>query len=99
MVRIFTVFKIFGDLDCRIVFEPGSYISGNTGLLLTKIIRNKTNNNSNFIIVDAAMNDLIRPGLFGAKHRIIPSKLNINKILKFKLILQKIKNFYVKKIT
>ena len=81
-----TVFKIFGDLDCRIVFEPGRYISGNTGLLLTKIIRNKSNNNSNFIIVDAAMNDFLRPVLYNASHNIVEvrkiDKINDKKYFK-----------------
>ena len=81
-----TVCKIFGDLDCRIVFEPGRYISGNTGLLLTKIIRNKSNNNSNFIIVDAAMNDFLRPVLYNASHNIVEvrkmDKINDKKYFK-----------------
>ena len=66
----------------KIIFEPGRSIVGNAGYLISKIIYIKDNSSKKFIILDAAMNDLIRPALYGAKHRIIPSKLNINKISK-----------------
>ena len=62
---------------CKIIFEPGRSIIGNTAILLTKIIYIKENPGKNFIIVDAAMNDLMRPALYGAKHRIIHLKNNI----------------------
>ena len=61
---------------CKIIFEPGRSIIGNTAILLTKIIYIKENQGKNFIIVDAAMNDFMRPALYGAKHRIIPLKKN-----------------------
>ena len=56
----------------KIIFEPGRSIVGNAGILLSKIIYIKDNPKKNFIILDAAMNDLMRPALYGAKHRIIP---------------------------
>tara|TARA_B100000686_G_scaffold265667_1_gene280194 strand:+ start:2851 stop:4065 length:1215 start_codon:yes stop_codon:yes gene_type:complete len=56
----------------KIIFEPGRSIVGNAGILLSKIIYIKENPKKNFIILDAAMNDLMRPALYGAKHRIIP---------------------------
>ena len=65
------VAKIFGKLGCKLIFEPGRYISGNSGILLTKIIRKKSTNKSNFIIVDAAMNDFMRPVLYDSFHDII----------------------------
>ncbi len=62
--------------NIKIIFEPGRSIVGNTGFLLSKIIYIKKNKAKNFIILDAAMNDLMRPALYGAKHRIIPAIKN-----------------------
>ena len=56
----------------KIIFEPGRSIIGNAGVLISKIIYIKKTKGKNFIILDAAMNDLIRPALYGAKHQIIP---------------------------
>ncbi len=66
----------------KIIFEPGRSIVGNTGFLLTKIIYIKNTNKINFVIIDAGMNDLIRPALYKAYHRIIPSHKNRSKVLK-----------------
>tara|TARA_Y100001970_G_scaffold242998_1_gene307900 strand:+ start:416 stop:1630 length:1215 start_codon:yes stop_codon:yes gene_type:complete len=68
--------------NSKIIFEPGRSIIGDTGYLISKIIYIKQTSSKNFIILDAAMNDLIRPALYGAKHKIIPSKLNKKKLLK-----------------
>jgi diaminopimelate decarboxylase len=59
--------------NSKIIFEPGRSIIGNTGILLSKIIYIKKNGNKNFIILDAAMNDLMRPALYGSSHKILPS--------------------------
>ena len=67
----------------KIIFEPGRSIIADCAMLLTKILYIKKTNNINFIILDAAMNDLIRPALYGAEHKIIPSIKN-NKIVKKK---------------
>ena len=56
----------------KIIFEPGRSIIGNTGYLVSKIIYIKENEKKNFIILDAAMNDLMRPALYGANHRTLP---------------------------
>ena len=56
----------------KIIFEPGRSIIGNTGLLISKIIYIKDSGRKKFIILDAAMNDLMRPALYGAIHRILP---------------------------
>ena len=56
----------------KIIFEPGRSIVGNIGLLISKVIYIKENNKKNFIILDAAMNDLMRPALYGANHRTLP---------------------------
>tara|TARA_B100001121_G_scaffold308265_1_gene331812 strand:- start:2562 stop:3776 length:1215 start_codon:yes stop_codon:yes gene_type:complete len=60
----------------KIIFEPGRSIVGSTGILISKIIYVKEGDRKNFIILDAAMNDLIRPALYNAMHRIIPVKKN-----------------------
>ena len=57
----------------KIIFEPGRSIIGNTGSLISKIIYIKENKKKDFVILDTAMNDLIRPALYGASHRIMPS--------------------------
>ena len=65
----------------KIIFEPGRSIIGNTGSLVSKVIYIKENSKKDFIILDAAMNDLMRPALYGANHRIIPA-IKTNKISK-----------------
>ncbi len=60
------------DLDCRIVCEPGRLIVGNAGILVTEVIYVKDGGQKTFVIVDAAMNDLIRPTLYEAWHEIQP---------------------------
>ena len=57
----------------KIIFEPGRSIVGNTGILISKIIYIKENEKKNFIILDAAMNDFMRPALYGATHKTLPS--------------------------
>ena len=59
-------------LNCKIIFEPGRSIIGNTGLLISKIQFIKRGANKNFIILDAGMNDFMRPALYEAFHKIIP---------------------------
>ena len=60
---------LFG-LDITVVCEPGRFIVGNSGTLITKVLYEKINGNKRFVIVDAAMNDLIRPSLYNAYHKI-----------------------------
>ena len=69
--------QIFGALDCKLIFEPGRYITANAGILLTKVIINKESYNNNFLIIDAAMNDILRPALYDAYHEVISVKENI----------------------
>ncbi len=59
-------------LGCTLIFEPGRVIVGNAGILVTKVLYLKTGEAKNFVIVDAGMNDLIRPSLYDAFHKIIP---------------------------
>lgn len=56
----------------KIILEPGRFIVGNAGILVTKVLYRKTMSRKRFVIVDAAMNDLIRPALYEAHHNIIP---------------------------
>ena len=58
--------------NSKIIFEPGRSIVGNSGILISKIIYIKEGYKKDFVILDAAMNDLMRPALYNAKHRIIP---------------------------
>ena len=59
-------------LGLRILIEPGRFISGNAGILVTRVEYVKRTGQKNFLIVDAAMNDLIRPAFYEAYHEIVP---------------------------
>lgn len=60
------------DLGCKLIFEPGRLIVGNAGVLVTRVLYVKQGETKTFVIVDAAMNDLIRPTLYDAHHEIWP---------------------------
>ncbi len=62
--------SVAGGLDCRVFFEPGRLIAGNAGLLVARVIRAKQGSSRSFVVVDAAMNDLLRPALYDARHAI-----------------------------
>ena len=64
--------KFLKNKKCKIIFEPGRSIIGNAGTLITKVIYIKDSESKKFIILDAAMNDLMRPALYGSYHSIIP---------------------------
>lgn len=64
--------RTVGDLGAEIVIEPGRLIVGNAGLLVTQVIYRKYGEGREFLIVDAAMNDLIRPAMYDAWHDIVP---------------------------
>jgi diaminopimelate decarboxylase len=59
-------------LGVHLLLEPGRSIVGPAGAMLTSVLYRKTNNSKSFLIVDAAMNDLVRPALYGANHEIVP---------------------------
>jgi diaminopimelate decarboxylase len=61
-------------LGCEIEIEPGRLITGNAGILVTKVIYLKNGEGRDFLILDGAMNDLIRPAMYEAHHDIIPVK-------------------------
>ncbi|MBN9021839.1 MAG: diaminopimelate decarboxylase [Rhizobiales bacterium] len=61
-----------GNLGCRILFEPGRFLVGNAGVLVTEVVYVKKGAFKTFVVVDAAMNDLIRPTLYEAHHDVLP---------------------------
>ena len=68
--------KFLRNHKSKIIFEPGRSIIGDAGILISKVIYIKETNSKNFIILDVGMNDLMRPALYGAIHRIIPAIKN-----------------------
>ena len=63
---------LFNKLNCDIIFEPGRYLTANGGVLISEVLYNKKNGDKNFIVVDAAMNDLLRPSIYQAYHHVQP---------------------------
>lgn len=63
---------VLGDLGCEIEIEPGRLISGNAGILVSEVIYVKSGEDREFLIIDGAMNDLVRPSMYGAHHDIVP---------------------------
>ena len=66
------LFSLLGQRKVRLMFEPGRAMVGNAGVLLTRVEYLKHGQAKNFIVVDAAMNDLMRPALYEAWHDIVP---------------------------
>ncbi|MFN3644708.1 MAG: diaminopimelate decarboxylase [Gemmobacter sp.] len=64
--------RTVGHLGCEIEIEPGRLIAGNAGILLAAVIYTKAGEGRDFLILDAAMNDLVRPAMYGAHHDIVP---------------------------
>lgn len=67
--------KLTADMDVELIFEPGRMIAGNAGVLLSEVVYAKSGEDREFLIIDAAMNDLIRPALYDAYHEIEPVKV------------------------
>ena len=72
MPIVFLIKRTLGHLGCEIEIEPGRLISGNSGVLVSEVIYVKQGEDRTFLIVDAAMNDLVRPSMYGAHHDIVP---------------------------
>jgi diaminopimelate decarboxylase len=68
-------------LGLRILIEPGRFISGNAGILVTRVEYVKRTGRKNFVIVDAAMNDLIRPAFYDSYHEIVPVRKHAGKTI------------------
>ena len=69
---------IFADMNLEVIIEPGRFLVGSSGIILTKIIRIKEGLGKKFLIIDAGMNNLLRPALYGAFHSILPVKISKN---------------------
>ena len=77
----------FNDVDLKIVIEPGRSIAANAGILITRVEYLKQHEDKNFAIIDGAMNDLIRPALYGAWQEIVPvDKAPNNKVLAYDVV-------------
>jgi diaminopimelate decarboxylase len=70
------VIPLISRLEVKLILEPGRFISGNSGILAARVLYVKKSGMKNFIIIDAAMNDLARPSLYGAFHDILPLQKN-----------------------
>ncbi len=66
------IIPIVRESGCTIILEIGRMICGNSGILVTRVLYNKSSGSKRFVVVDAGMNDLLRPSLYGAEHRIEP---------------------------
>jgi diaminopimelate decarboxylase len=64
--------EVMQGFDARLLLEPGRFLVGQAGALLTRVLFTKTNGTKRFVVTDAGMNDLIRPALYGAHHEILP---------------------------
>ena len=79
--KIFTIYnyvklieKYFADFKTQIILEPGRFLVGESGIILSKVIRIKKGENKTFLIIDAGMNNFIRPSLYSSDHQIFPVK-------------------------
>jgi len=70
---------ILKKLDCHVFFEPGRFLTANGGILVAQVLYTKRNGEKNFIVTDTAMNDLLRPSIYGAHHNIQPVELHSNR--------------------
>jgi diaminopimelate decarboxylase len=75
------IVPLLADKPYKIALEPGRYIAGNSGILLTRVLYRKTGGDKKFVIVDAGMNDLIRPVLYDSYHFIWPTKPDAANVL------------------
>jgi diaminopimelate decarboxylase len=75
------VLPLLKNLGLTIILEPGRFIAGNAGILVTQVQYIKQSQYKNFIIVDSGMNDLIRPSLYSAHHEIVPVTRNKGKTI------------------
>lgn len=74
-----TLLPLLKPLGTRVLIEPGRFISGNAGILVTRVEYVKRTGKKNFVIVDAAMNDLIRPAFYDSYHEIVPVRKKAGK--------------------
>jgi len=67
-----SLIKVFGKLDCEVFLEPGRFFTANSAILAAKVLYTKKTAKKNFLITDGAMNDLLRPSIYGAYHHVQP---------------------------
>jgi len=72
------VLPLLKGMGLKVILEPGRFIAGNAGILVAKVVYVKNTPQKRFVIVDGGMNDLIRPALYGAYHRIVPLKRRVS---------------------
>lgn len=77
------ILDLVSDMDITLIMEPGRVLVGNAGAMITRVLYKKSGTEKNFVIVDAAMNDLIRPSLYKAYHSIIKVKKSPDQASKF----------------
>src|SRR5260370_1238406 len=73
-------------VNVHMLLEPGRSIVGPAGALITRALYRKTNDGKRFLVVDAAMNDLLRPALYGAHHEIVPVRRRVDSSVKFESV-------------
>jgi diaminopimelate decarboxylase len=73
-----TLRPLLGELGCTVLMEPGRFLVGNAGSLVTRVLYAKANQDKKFLVVDGGMNDLIRPSLYNAYHAIVPVVHHVN---------------------
>ena len=71
---------ILKKLDCHVFFEPGRFLTANGGILAAQILYTKKNGEKNFLVTDTAMNDMLRPSIYGAYHHIQPVEIHSDRI-------------------
>ncbi len=80
------VIAVLKPLNCEILFEPGRSIIGETAVLITRVLFVKKSRDKNFVVVDAGMNDLIRPSLYDAYHQIVPLRKITGELEKYDVV-------------
>ncbi len=78
--------ETIGNMKLTLILEPGRVLVGNSGILVAKVLYTKTNQEKNFSVVDAAMNDLARPSLYGSYHGIRPVKMDSEEIINMDIV-------------
>jgi diaminopimelate decarboxylase len=78
--------ETIGDMKLTLILEPGRVIVGNSGVLVAKVLYTKTNQEKHFTVVDAAMNDLARPSLYGSYHGIKPVNMDSDQIISMDIV-------------
>jgi diaminopimelate decarboxylase len=79
-------FSILGKLGCKIVIEPGRSLVGTAGILVSRVVYVKQGETDRFLIIDAGMNDFLRPSLYDACHAMIPEQLGMDEKVKYQVV-------------